>query len=297
MIVNQSNPRSIGQFIGHFARSFFKALGEAAQRLDELPLQHKQEIKEGLIGLLSRTGQNRASIRMLMKEDGELSRILSARGWWILPGDINGPVKRALIRLGQDADTSAIDRYLCSLFNENDAARLTERIEAWFKLPYLAERKQIILDSLDAHKAGKWTLTVPTLLPLVDGAMRRFRKEHLRTSKNANRAMHVGQFVAFYRRNQPKLFGKSLHTFMHKQVFAKFDFNNGVSPSSINRHAILHGVIFDYATEANSLKVFLSLDTISQFIQVMERRRRTSAGKRTKQLRLLLTEKDSPNIG
>jgi hypothetical protein len=111
------------------------------------------------------------------------------------------------------------------------------------------------------------------------------------------RGMQVDKFIDYYRRNQPKLFGKSLHSFMHKQVFAKFDFNNGVSPSSINRHAILHGVTFDYATEANSLKVFLSLDTISQFIQVMEFRRKTSAGKRTKQLRLLLTEKDSPNIG
>jgi hypothetical protein len=64
---------------------------------------------------------------------------------------------------------------------------------------------------------------------------------------------------------------------MRKQMFAKFDLNNGVSPSSINRHAILHGEIFDYATEANSLKVFLLLDTISQFIQAVERRRKASA--------------------
>jgi hypothetical protein len=48
-------------------------------------------------------------------------------------------------------------------------------------------------------------------------------------------------------------------------VFATFDFNNGASPSSINRHAILHGEIFDYATEANSLRVILFLDTMSQF--------------------------------
>jgi hypothetical protein len=108
-VVSQTNPRSIAQFIGHLARSFFKTLGEAAQRIDQLPLQDKQEIKEGLIGLLSRTGKNRASIRMLMKEDDELSRILSARGWWVLPKDINGPVKRELIRPERDGEASGID--------------------------------------------------------------------------------------------------------------------------------------------------------------------------------------------
>jgi hypothetical protein len=50
MTSSQTNTRSIGQFIGHFARSFFGALGEAAKRLDELPLEDKQEIKEQLIG-------------------------------------------------------------------------------------------------------------------------------------------------------------------------------------------------------------------------------------------------------
>jgi hypothetical protein len=147
-------------------------------------------------------------------------------------------VKRELIRPERDGEASGIDRYLCSLFNENDAARLRKRVEAWFKLPYFADRKAIILDSLDAHKAGKWTLTIPTLLPLVDGVMSRFRREHLRPSKNAHRGMQVDKFIDYYRRNQPKL----------------FQFVEGV----------------------------WSLDTISQFIQVMEFRRKTSAGKRTR---------------
>jgi len=287
MTSSQTNTRSIGQFIGHLARSFFNALGEAAKRLDELPLEDKQEIKEELIGLLSTTGRHRASIRMLTKEDDELRRILSASGWWILPRDINGPVKRELIRLGLDEKASEIDCYLCSLFSERDGARLRERIEVWFELPYFADRKQIILNSLDAHKAGKWTLTVPTLLPLVDGVMRRFRKEHLRPSKNPNKAIHADRFVDYYRRNRPKLFARSFRTFMHKQMFAKFDLNNGISPSSINRHGIMHGEIFDYATEANSLKVFLLLDTISQFIQTVERRRKAPAKK--------LTARSEPN--
>ncbi len=262
MIVTQTKTQPLVQYIGHLARSFFRALGEFAIKLDELPIETKQEIKECWIHLLSISG-NRASIRLLTKEDDELRCVLSAFGWWILQRDINGPAKRELLRLGRAGKTSEIDCYLCSLFNENDGARLRERIEAWFKLPYLADRKQIILDSLEAHKAGKWTLTVPALLPLVDGLMRRFRKEHLRRSKNPNKVMHADKFADYYRRKQPKLFGKSFASFLREHMFAKYDINNGASPSSINRHAVLHGEIFDYATEANSLKVFLFLDSIS----------------------------------
>jgi hypothetical protein len=282
MIDAQANPRPIREFFGHLARSFFEMLGEVATRLDELPIEDKQEIKEGLIRLLSINGKPAASIKLLTMEDEELSGILSSRGWWVLHRDINGPVKRELLRLGREGKTSEIDSYLCSLFNEKDGARLTEKVAVWFKVPYLADRKQIILDSLEAHKAGKWTLTVPTLLPLIDGLIRRFRKEHLRPSKNPNRVMHVDQFAEYYQRNQPKLLGKPVASFMHKYMFANFHFNNGVAPSSINRHAILHGEIFDYATEANSLRVILFLDTMSQFVQVIERRRKASAARKPK---------------
>jgi len=276
MIVTQTKTPPLVQYIGHLARSFFSALGEAAIKVDELPIEKKQQIKQFCIHLLT-ISDNRASIKLLTREDEELSRILSTRGWWILQRDINGPVKRELLRLGREAKTSEIDCYLCSIFNANDGARLQERIEAWFNLPYLADRKQIILDSLEVHKAGKWTLVIPALLPLIDGIMRGFRKQHLRPSKSPNKVMHADKFADYYRRKQPKLFGKSFASFMQEHMFAKFDVNNGPVPSSINRHAILHGETFDYATEANSLKVFLLLDTISQFIQTVERRRKTSA--------------------
>ncbi len=277
-VTSQSQPQSFGQFMGHLARSFFQKMGEFADHVDKLPIEEKQGIKEGLIQLLSRSGgKHDATIKLLTGEDEELSRLLSAHGWWILQKDINGPVKRELLRLGREGKTDQIDRYLCSLFNENDGARLRERIEKWFSLSYFADRKQIILDSLEAHRAGKWTVSVPTLLPLVDGVMRKFRKQYLRPSQNPKKVISAEKFAAYYVRKQPKLFGKSFASFVHNQMFANFDFNNGVSPSSVNRHAILHGESVDYATEANSLKVFLLLDTISQFIHTVERRRKTSA--------------------
>jgi hypothetical protein len=258
--------QSVGEFIRDKARSILIALGEAAKKFDELPLENKQEIKEGFVKLLAMSGQHPATIKLLTREDEELSRILADHGWWVLPKDINGPVKRDLLGFGREGNADEVDRYLCSLFNQNDGARLKERIETWFTLPFFADRKQIVLDGLEAHRVGKWTLSIPSILPLIDGLMRRFRKEHLRASKNPRRVMHDARFVEYYRRKRPKLFGKSLASFMHNHVFAFYDLNTGTPPSSINRHGILHGEIPNYATEANSLKVFLLLDTISQLV-------------------------------
>jgi hypothetical protein len=271
----QTGTRSLGHFIGHLARSFIGAMGEFAVRFDALSLEDKQPAKEALLEILSASGRYSASVRLLTKDDEEMRRILSDRGWWVLQRDINGPVKRELLRLGREGKADQIDSYLCALFNENDAAQLRAKVESWLELPYLADRKRVIIDSLEAHKAGKWTLSIPALLPLVDGIVRRFRKEHLRPSKNPGRVIQVRKFAEYYRKKQPKLFGGSFARFMHTHMYAKFDFDSGAPPSSINRHGILHGEIRDYATQANSLRVFLLLDTIAQFIRAFERRRKT----------------------
>jgi hypothetical protein len=220
MNIMHTKTPSTGDFLGHLARSFFNVLGEFATKVDELPLEAKQEIKEGFIRLMSISGRHDASIKLLTQEDNELSRILSAHGWWILPRDINGPVKRELLRLGREQKAAEIDSYICSLFSQNGGARLSERIGAWFNLAYLSDRKQIILDSLEAHKAGKWTLSVPTLLPLIDGIMRRFRKSYLRPSKNPRRLVSAERFAGYYRRKQPKLFGTSFAKFLNDHMFA-----------------------------------------------------------------------------
>jgi hypothetical protein len=68
------------------------------------------------------------------------------------------------------------------------------------------------------------------------------------------RVVSAGRFAGYYHRKQPKLFGASFAKFVNDHMFATFDFNSEASPSSINRHAILHGGIFDYASEAKAVQ-------------------------------------------
>jgi hypothetical protein len=264
--------RTFGQSIRQVARSFLHVLGEVATRVDELSLEDKQPFKDMLVTMMPKE-----SAKLLTRDDDELRRTLSDRGWWVLQKDINGPVKRELLRLRREGKSSEIDAYICSLFKEANEPRLQKKIEGWFDVPYLNERKPLILDSFDAHKTGKWTLSIPALLPLVDGLTRKFRKNHLRASQNPGRAIHIDKFADYYRKKQPRLFGESFASFVRQNMYAKFDFVAGAPPSSINRHGVLHGEIRDYATEANSLRVFLLLDTIAQFVRAFEKRRNKPA--------------------
>ena len=268
----RNNTRTIAQALRHMARSFLRALGELAVRVDALPLEDKQPFKDMMVTMMSKRGA-----KLLTREDDELRRTLSDRGWWVLQKDINGPVKRELLRLGREGKSHEIDNYLCLLFKEADGVRLQKKIESWLDVPYLNERKQVILDSLAAHRNRKWTLSIPALLPLVDGLTRRFRRDHLRPSKNPSRAIHVDKFAEYYRKKQPKLFGASFASFVRNNMYARFDLNSGTPSSSINRHGVLHGEISDYGTEANSRRVFLLLDTIAQFVRPFDNRRNTAS--------------------
>jgi hypothetical protein len=219
---------------------------------DSLPLEEKHRIKAGLITLLSQGG-SRDSWKHLVEDDQRLKGILVDRGWRVLQKDITGTVKREILRLGRDPEPGAVDAYLCALFRADDLSRLRAKVNTWFDVQYLAARRQILLDGLEAHKSGQYTLTIPALLPLLDGMTRAFRQAHLRPArtKNPNRVIQVHKFAEYYRRKEPALWGTPFETIVKTVVYSHFDFGTTTRPSSLNRHGILHGEIPDYATEAN----------------------------------------------
>lgn len=250
-------------------------MGEVAVHIDSMPLEEKQPLKDLLESLLAGGGGNIKTPAPWTKEDRELKNLLLDRAWWVLQKDITGPVKRDLLRFGREGNPGEVDAYFCALFRTDDLARLRAKITTWLKIPYLAERQEIILDSLEAHKAGRYTLTVPALLPLIDGLTRRFGRAHLRSwaGKNAGKkVIAVDRFAQHYRRKEHKSWGSPFASFIRQVAYASFDFGSGRPPTSCNRHGILHGQIPDYASEANSLRVILMLDTIAQFVIASEPR-------------------------
>jgi hypothetical protein len=265
---------TFGKLVGNVARGFFEFLGQIALYFDSLPLEEKQPIKDFMTTLLSKSGAGKQSVDFLVKDDRELKRLLLDRAWWVLQKDITGEMKRELLRLGREGKSGHIDEYLCAHFRADEFAKLQAKVKIWLDVPYLNERQQIISDCLEAHKAGKYTLTIPSLLPLLDGLTRQFRKAHERPrrSKNLRGVIQVNQFAGYYRRKEHKLWGAPFEKFVKQIAYLPFEFGKGQPLNSFNRHGILHGEVPDYATETNSLKVILLLDTAAQFVRAVERR-------------------------
>jgi hypothetical protein len=274
---------SFGEFLRATARGLFGLFAAISEAYDSLPLEQKHRTMKALLKM---SQADIEATHVLLKDDLELAEVLSRHEWWVLERDINGSIQRDILRLGREGTRKEIDEYLCEMFRRDNHARLERKVAAWFKTPYLAEHTEIVAQCLAAHKEGKFCLSVATLLPLVNGLTRRFRRETLgsRPQKSSAGAPHrrnaveVALLAEYYQNHEPPLWGQPLFEAIKSKFYGPYSFGSGTAPTSLNRHGILHGEILDYGTEVNSLKVFLLLDTIQHFCRsVQERKTREAA--------------------
>ncbi len=151
---------------------------------------------------------------------------------------------------GEAAMNDAIVEY----FNQDDAALLLRMSEEWLSVPCLRDRTQIIRAAMDSHKQGKFTLSIPALLPLVDGSS---------AEVLGNQSMHAVVLLANERRaNDPEIWAQGFCDFVAHVYYRGYKFGID-TPPYLTRHGILHGRVFDYPSALNSTRVFLLIDTIA----------------------------------
>jgi len=127
----------------------------------------------------------------------------------------------------------------------------------WERNPSLGDRRPILRAALEAHIRGEYVLSVPAILPQIEGFVaenfghkgrmgspkyKRYLKNLLRGSSIANTNQLVLRFLADF----------VLESFKHGDAI----------PFDLNRHAILHGADTSYANPSTSLKAILLLDLI-----------------------------------
>lgn len=139
----------------------------------------------------------------------------------------------------------------------------------WWRIPYLKKRQRIIRQALAAHKNKQYGLSVPALMPLVDGLAAAVRHRGLPalavSGKNRKRpTIAVGEVIALY---DPS--GR-VHDWVdvviaavEERMFKGYDFDTQQAPATVNRHGVEHGRIADYDTEVNSLQTILLLDVMA----------------------------------
>ncbi len=195
-------------------------------------------------------------------------------GFWISPNmrmDFHGYL-HGLISSGKNSITD-IREGVCRYFRVHECMNLYQLVKIWMEDASFNKRQKIIYDALAAHINQKYTLSIPSLLIQFEGIT--LEKFGLKKPKNNNL---LNKFRDFFSQNKTfEYFQKSsIDNFLSlsSPIYSFIDFrnidyqdwlsqNNLEENQTLQRHALAHGLSWNYDSEENSIRVFLLLDMVA----------------------------------
>lgn len=185
---------------------------------------------------------------------------LRAKGWWALSSWNDEQLQR-YDQLARSLGRRALADEICRSYHAYGGRALRRMVNSWSDEPALHTRRLIIRDALADHLAGRYRVSVPTLMPCIEGV--------IADGFGLGGRMKVVTGLEPLRDVFDGLEEIELEVAIESLLglYSKIDFGmtSNLSPR-LNRHLILHGRSIRYGTEANSLKVFFHLDEIHQLL-------------------------------
>lgn len=209
---------------------------------------------------------------------GQVIQAFQECGLWLAPSMIN--LFDEITKLYYEGKKQNIPNVIIRYYKKDNWDILTKTVKKWESNVFFHPRMKIIHDALEAHIRGKFTLSVPSLLPQIEGITLDIIKKYDLRNKDKS-------LVNESKRKKAKglnmaLSEELLDTFSVNEWFAVDSFLFYVentlyfSPSgkrekieelkgekTLKRNPILHGIQLNYATPINSLRCFLALDVLS----------------------------------
>lgn len=173
---------------------------------------------------------------------------LAEFGWYVDPGmPLFAPTQLARA-LSEEEGEEEVQRVIRAYYVQRLDA-IEETVRTSFPL-----RDEILRDAFEAHRDGKYNLSVPVLLAQADGMwLDRVSKSLFMGRERSEAVSDLDQ------KNQQRFFepligvvGESIPLWMSPD-------QRGVTFAELNRHQVLHGEVVDYGTEENSLKAIAFL--------------------------------------
>lgn len=196
-------------------------------------------------------------------------------GLWLAPSMTPALVKSVLDKYEQ-GNKRAVLAIIEGFYRSNNFENLRNTVNRWSHYEFFTPRMQIFYDSLDAHIAKKWTLTIPTLLPHIEGIAGEILLANGLPLKNDSYVVDNGYktYPSYLYSNMAvsevtptmDVIINTLLNYLEGTLYAYTDFKEYPKVRrlpKLNRHAILHGYQVNYATRLNSLRCFLALDSLS----------------------------------
>jgi hypothetical protein len=190
-------------------------------------------------------------------------KYLAARGWYVGPSLTGRNIVKLAKAIEEGGHDEAIEKAITDHVRSNVGAIEAAVTTHW------PHREAVLGDAFEAHKKGRYTLSIPVLLSQADGMafdiLRAFIFTNHNGAKIADKAKELIDTEAEDHELMCSFVGILLEEHSIRVSTEKRDERrlSGDPVSPLNRHGVMHGIDLDYPTEANSLRVISLLSLLT----------------------------------
>ena len=208
------------------------------------------------------------------EEESALAENLEKANFWITPSmNLDFLLKLQKISTQHNLVAQKIEKSFLNYYSMKNYLNIKNMVKSWKKVSFFTSRMKIINDARDAHINHKYTLSIPAMLPQIEGILsdltqkpagrpgKIFEETLMERYSDVNK--HISKNIVHKLALGSALYGNVPSDYFMPEKYAKWVLKGkNEDDFVINRHAILHGVQVNYATASNSLRTFLLLDIL-----------------------------------
>jgi len=192
-------------------------------------------------------------------------------GLWAVPALLPYPMIKIIRQLEENEIQGARDT-LIDYCTSQYIGRLSSK---WWIVPQFNSRKTLLTDALDAHRMGKYRLSIYALIPQIEGIITDWICEALpdgetppwRTESRVKKFRDLGIYEKVPTTLTDRRIGESVIDIILGYILKDFKWVEPIETAIPSRHVLEHGRYDEsLLTEENSIKLFLLLDTIYYII-------------------------------
>lgn len=253
------------KIIESFSKMNESVIRTAQMSMSQAILESQEFIAEA-VKKISDFAEFQKKLRQIRDEE---KTALIETGWIICPSLMNMPypnLRKAVVNYNQGDNGRSISNLMKNHYgSQNNWEYLTEVMTKWenHKL-FTKQRMRIIKDALWAHKNKKYTLSIPSLLPIIEGVATDYckrKKTPVPENKTIEKAKKTAELLGL---QGEQYMAEILLSFIENQLYVHTKkLRKSKNKKLLNRHGILHGYYSGYPDSTRSLKCFLVLDVLS----------------------------------
>ncbi len=195
---------------------------------------------------------------------------------WPIPPSMPSELREHIVTVHKAEKTRCISRIIIGYYQQNDHQHLIETVKSWKSNPLFEPRMHILQDALQAHCQNLYMLSVPTLIPQIEGVLTDYVFDNELDAKLGKiqqvYEVAIGNVDDEYDISSLSKWAiattllDQLQTKIYVSTNFKGELKKSVNRRRVTRHTLSHGVGLKYDRPIHSLKAFLLLDALSSVV-------------------------------